>query len=188
MKNRRLLILFAGLLPLAMAACSGKPAPESAPRPGSGSSWTSAAGIGTAVSAIVELSDLYRAPETYDVKITLLEVLRGERSMDLLKNATASNGAPREDLEYVLARVRFEFAARGAPGNKTWELEGKQFSAFSGDGKPYENPSAVPPEPLLRGVLRSGNSQEGWLVFAVAREDTKPVMAFSPAGIWFQLF
>ena len=188
MKSRNFLIFWIGALAIGTVSCTGKPAAESSPEPGSGSAWKNAGPIGIPVSAIVELSDLYRAPETYDVKITVMEILRGAPSMNLLAKADASNATPGEGFEYVLARVRFEYAARGAPGNKTWELDGKQFNAFSGEGKPYVSPSVVPPEPALRGTLRSGGSQEGWIAFAVAKEDKKPVMTFSPGNIWFQLY
>jgi hypothetical protein len=169
-----------------MAACAKQPPRE--PDPKSGTASISAAAMGSPVSAIVELEDMYRAPETYDVRITVLEILRGEPSMDLVIEANASNAPAQNGFEYALARIKFEYAARGAPGNKTWELAGKQFSAFSGDGKPYESPSIVLPEPSLDGKLRSGDTRQGWIAFAVAKDDKKPVMTFSPGGIWFRLY
>ena len=170
-----------------MFACAEKPAQTPGPRLESGSSLTSAMPIGATVPAIVELGDMYRAPETYDIRITVLEILRGEKSVDLIKKASVSNAPAQNGFEYVVARIRFEYSARGAPGDKTWELSGEQFNAFSDDGKLYENPSIVPPEPRLSGVLRSGDSQQGWVAFEVAKHDKKPVMTFSPGSIWFQL-
>ncbi len=188
LRNKALLISTIGLMALALAACAEKMAQESTSPSGSGTSLTSAAAVGSPVSAIVELSDIYRAPETYDVKITVLEILRGKSSTDLLTRVSASNAPAPSGFEYVLARIRFEYAARGAPGDKPWELNSGQFSAFSRDGKPYATPSIVYPEPKLIGALRAGDSQEGWLVFAVAIEDRKPVMIFGPASIWFRLY
>ncbi len=173
---------------LAFAACGEKTARESGFSSGSGSSLAGAAAIGASVSAIVELSDMYRAPETYDVKIAVREILRGRQANNLLAKTGASNTPAKKGFEYVLARIRFEYAARGAPGDKPWELTSAQFSAFSADGKPYEMPSIAPPEPKLNGVLRSGDSLEGWIAFAVATEDKKPVMTFAPDSIWFRLY
>ncbi len=188
MKNGIALVVVTSLTALSVIACKGKPAEELGAKSGSGAYLTSASAIGTPVSAIVELSDLYRAPETYDAKITVLEVLRGAPAMNLLAKTDPAYAPAPNGCEYVLARIRFEFAARGAPGDKTWELTGSQFSAFSGKGEPYADTPVVPPEPVLGGALRSGNSRQGWLAFAVAREDKKPVMTFSPGNIWFRLF
>jgi hypothetical protein len=154
----------------------------------SGSSFSSAAAVGAPISAIVELSDMYRAPENYDVKITVLEILRGKPATDLLTKSAASKAPAQSDFECVLARIRFEYAARGAPGDKPWELTAGQFNAFSADGKPYEMSSIEPPEPRLHGRIRSGDFLQGWIAFAVAIKDKKPVMSFVPGSIWFQLY
>jgi len=137
---------------------------------------------------MVELSDMYVSPETYDLKLTVAEIVRGEKSMELLKKLGASNAEPRADSEYVLARVRFEYKARGAPGDKPWDLSGVQFNAFSGENKPYENPSVIASQPGQNPSLRPGDSLECWLAFVVAKGDSKPVMTFSPGGAWFHLY
>jgi hypothetical protein len=176
------------LAALVMPACSEKPAQTPVTTLEMGSSSTYAAPIGATVPAIVELEDMYRAPETYDVRITVMEILRGETSADLMNKASAFNAPAKNGFEYVAAHIRFEYSARGAPGDKTWELRGNQFDAFSGEGKLYENPSIVPPEPGLSGTLSSGDSKQGWIVFTVAKNDRKPVMIFNPGSVWFQLY
>jgi hypothetical protein len=173
---------------LIMFACTEKTARTPGKGQISDSSVKGATPIGTTASAIVELGDMYRSPETYDVRITVLEVRRGEKSADLIKKASLSNAPARNGLEYVLARIRFEYSARGAPGDKMWSLGGKQFHAFSGDGKPYKIPLIVLPEPELAGMLRSGDSRQGWIVFEVAKQDKKPLMIFDPGNVWFQLY
>lgn len=176
------------LMSLPMFSCSGQTSRTSDTGPESGSSMVSAIPIGMTASAIVELSDMYRAPETYDAKITVLEVVRGEESTDLIKKASESNAPAPNGFEYLLARIRFEFFARGTPGNKTWSLSGKQFHAFSGDGTRYGTLSIVLPEPELAGELRSDDSCQGWLAFEVAKQDKKPLMTFEQGNVWFQLF
>lgn len=188
MRSRTVRVILISLAALLTAACAGKPVRDKGLASGSGSSLSNAAATGTPVSAIVELSDMYRAPETYDAKITVLEIMRGEPAKDLLTKASASIVPAKNGFDYVLARIRFEYTARGAPGDKAWELTGKQFSAFSAAGKPYQIPSIVPPEPGLDGALRPGNSRQGWVAFEVAKDDPKPVMTFSLGSIWFQLY
>jgi hypothetical protein len=181
-----LLALF--YLAAVMSACAEKSVQTSDNGPESDSSLIGAMPIGAAASAIVELGDMYRAPETYDVKITVLEILRGEGSMHLIDESHVSHAPAGNDFEYVLARIRFEYSARGAPGDKTWDLDGGQFNAFSDDGRLYGNPSIVLPEQRLGGVLHSGDSRQGWIAFEVAGQDKKPLMNFGPGNVWFQLY
>jgi hypothetical protein len=173
---------------IVLAACTEKPAQAPGQRPGSGSSLGDAASIGTTVPTIVELSDMYVSPETYDLKVTVAEIIRGEKTGEHLKKLGASNVPLPADSEYVLARARFEYKARGAPGDKPWELNGAQFSAFSENNKPYGSPSIWALQPGLKPLLRPGDTLESWLVFVVAKIDRKPVMAFNPGGAWFHLY
>ena len=162
-----------------------------------GSSPFSPASVGVPVVNIIECGEGYTSHELYDAKITLMEVVRGEKAWDLLKKAAATNGPPKAGFEYVLVRIRFEYSARGLPGNCVHELKRNEFSALSVSGKNYETPSVVVPKPELSGKLRSGDSLEGWVAFQVAIDDNKPLMVFTadPTGavqhggnIWFQLY
>jgi hypothetical protein len=168
--------------------------PAQAPIPGS--SPFSPAPVGGLVQSTVYSGGSASSLEPYDVKITLLEVMRGEKAWDLIKEASVSNKPPKAGSEYILARIRFDYSASGVPGDKVWEISNEQFTALSSDGKLYETPSIVLPKPELSGSLRSGGSIEGWRVFQVPREDNKPLMTFDPASgggmlrgkvIWFQL-
>jgi hypothetical protein len=145
----------------------------------------------------IECGEGYTSFELYDMKINLLEIVRGAKAWDLIKEASASNKPPKVGFEYILARIRFEFSSRGSPQECIHELRREEFTALSADGKEYETPSVVPPKPELSGSLRSGHSLEGWIVFSVAKDDSKPLMAFDPASggamsrgkvIWFQLY
>ena len=171
-------------------------AESQAQAPGPGSSPFSPALVGILVQSTVYSGGSASSLEAYDVKMTLLEVVRGEKAWDLLKEASVSNKPPKPGSEYILARIRFEYSASGVPGDKVWELGKEQFTALSPDGKLYETPSIVPPKPELSGSLRSGSSIEGWRVLQVSREDNKPLMSFDPASgggmlrgkvLWFQL-
>ncbi len=76
---------------IVLASCTEKPVQAPEQKPGAGSSWSDAATVGTAVPTIVELSDMYVSPETYDLKVTVAEIIRGEKSGEYLKKLGASN-------------------------------------------------------------------------------------------------
>jgi hypothetical protein len=171
-----------------LVACAEKPAPAPEQKPGAGFSSADAASIGTTVPAMVELSDMYVSPETYDLKVTVAEIVRGEKAGEFLKKAGASEAQIGTDSEYLLARVRLEYSARGAPGDKPWELSGAQFNAYSEEGKPFGSASIVASQSGLKPSLRSGDNLECWLAFVVTTSGRKPVMTFNPGGAWFRLY
>lgn len=150
-------------------------------RSGSPSSPSShATALGTPLRTIIVFGDQYNGgDELYDVKITIAEVLRGDRALQMVRAAGDTNAAPGAGMEYLLARVRFEFAARAQPHHYDYTLEPAQFSATSASGRAYGAAglgTAVKPE--LRGVLRPGDSAEGWVAFVVPRSDHTPLMMF----------
>ncbi len=173
---------------IVLAACTERPARAPGQKPGSGFSSADAASIGTTVPTMVELSDMYVSPETYDLNLTVAEIVRGDKSIEKLRSLGASAGQPHIDSEYLLARVHFEYKARGAPGDKAWELSGVQFNAFSEGSEPYENPSIITSQSGSKLSLRSGDAFECWLAFVVAKSDRKPVMTFTPGGAWLHLY
>src|ERR1700688_2700283 len=72
--------------------------------------------VGVPLKAIVIFGDQYNGgDELYDVRITVKDVVRGEKAWELVKSASSSNRSAGSGLEYVLARVRFEFSARTKP-------------------------------------------------------------------------
>jgi hypothetical protein len=187
--RRKTIGCFLAALMLTISAWAQAPTPGSSP--------FSPASVRVPVVSIIECGEGYTSHELYDAKITLLEVVRGEKAWERIKAASMSNERPNVGFEYILARIRFEYSARGLPGNCGHELKGNEFTALSVSGKKYETPSVVVPKPELSGRLHSGDSLEGWLLFLVAQDDSKPLMAFTadPTGavqhggnIWFQLY
>jgi hypothetical protein len=162
-----------------------------------GNSPSNPAPAGKPFLTMIECGEGYTSQELYDMKITLVEVLRGKRAWDFLKGANPSNNPPKAGFEYTLARIKFEFSARGSRRECSYELRPEQFAALSADGREYETPSIVSPKPGLSGSLRSGECLEGWTAFSVQQGDSKPLMTFDPASgggmsrgkiIWFQLY
>lgn len=193
--RKRLIVCILTILLLTTGGLAVSPWEAQAPTPGS--SPFSPASVGVPVASIIECGEGYTSHELYDAKITLLEVVRGEKAWDLLKKAATTNEPPKAAFEYILARIMFQYSARGLPGNCGHELKANEFTALSVSGKKYETPSVVVPKPELSGRLHSGDSLEGWVAFLVAKDDSKPLVAFTadPAGavqhggnIWFQLY
>ncbi|UCG65637.1 MAG: hypothetical protein JSW12_00840 [Deltaproteobacteria bacterium] len=151
-----------------------------------------AARIGETVSGMINVwgpgASEYGVDELYEVKITILEVLRGTEAWAHIQAISSSNKPPKDSFEYLLARIRFGYYAKGSPGNKAYTLKQGDFKVFSKNDQAYKAPSVLPPKPELIGrVFRSGESYEGWVPFVVAKDDDQPLLFFS-GGIWFQLF
>jgi len=163
-----------------------------------GMSYSNPAPIGTTINTQIQCGSNPVSLEPYDLKITLLQVTRGEQAWERLRTASDSNKPATNGFEYVLAQIRFELKAIVFPGNKSFRLGTPlQLIAMSPDGKEYASAPAVLPEPELSGELRAGESVEGWVGFLVEKRDGKPLMAFDPASgggtlrgrvVWFQLF
>jgi hypothetical protein len=136
--------------------------------------------VGVPLSTIIIFGDQYNGgDELYDVKITVVETARGEKAVQMVKAAGSANPAPSAGMEYLLARVRFEFSARVHPEHYSYTLEPVQFSAMSAATEPYPAAALTAPlKPELRGTLHSGDSAEGWVAFFVPRGDHTPLMLF----------
>lgn len=161
-----------------------------------GSSPSSPAPVGTAIAGIVECGEGYTSHELYDAKITVLEVLRGEEAWQRIVKTDASAKPAGPAMEYLLARVKFEYSARGVPGLCIHQVEPAQFTAYKASGEDYTAAPIAPPKPELRKALKSGESVEGWVVFAVSKDDPAPLMSYSAdaggavqhgGGKWFVL-
>ena len=175
------------LAPLALPAASAQTA---------GSSPSDPAPVGKTIAGIVECGEGYTSHELYDMKITLVEVLRGDAAWKRLNEASASNKPPAPGFDYVLARIKFEYQARGTPGLCVHQLSPEQFVAYSANGEDYKPASVVPPKPELRKGMKSGETVEGWIAFMVSQQDKAPLISYSAddggavmhgGGKWFLL-
>jgi hypothetical protein len=161
--------------------------------------------IGQPLTTILEFGDQYNGgDELYDATITVVEVVRGEKAWEIVRDASASNRPPEAGFEYLLAHIRFEFSARATPHHYSYTIGEAQFTATASDGKEYQPPSlAEGPKPSLTGTIAPGSSLEGWVTFRVPRGPAnpdkldKPLMIFkedvgsvihSGSGVWFQLY
>jgi hypothetical protein len=143
-------------------------------------SSTNPASIGVPVRSMVELGSVYT--NIYDITITVLETVRGRKAMEMLQKASPKNKKPPEGHEYLLARVRFEMKGRAVSDTLAFDLgnEPLQWVALTSDLMEYPQISVTAPNPALKGRVKSGESIEGWVAFAVDKKDSEPVMVFDP--------
>jgi hypothetical protein len=144
-----------------------------------GSSPLAPASKGVTLTGIVECGQGYTSHELYDMKITVAEVVRGEEAWKRIREASPSNKAAEPGFEYLLARVKFEYYARGTPGLCIHNLSPQQFSACASDGQDYAIADVVSPKPEMRKAMKSGETVEGWIAFSVAQQDKGPLMTYS---------
>lgn len=136
--------------------------------------------LGRTLSTIIIFGDQYDGgDELYDAKITVAQVVRGERAWEMLKAISTSNPPPKAGFEYLVARIRFEFSARTSPSHYNYTIDETQFTAMKANGTAYPAASiAEEPVPDLQGTLKPGDSLEGWITFIVPRADRQPLMLF----------
>jgi len=135
--------------------------------------------IGKTLATIISFGDEYmNSVELYDAGITVVNVVRGGKALDLLRPWNTSGIPIEPGLECMLVRIRFEFSARSAPGTRAYTLRESQFAAFSSEGRQYTQLPIDQPGAKLSGTLRSGDSREGWIAFMVEVAEGKPTMVF----------
>ena len=149
-----------------------------------------AAPIGTTVLCTIDVEGTgpseYGQHELHDVKITVLEVVRGSKAWELIRAADASNRPPDTGFDYLLARIRFEYSVQGPQGSMPYKLNQDCFKIYSSDNKEYAAPSITSAKPELIGrELYPGSSYEGWVPFMAAISD-KPILFYPQGGVWFQ--
>jgi hypothetical protein len=93
---------------------------------GPGFSPLNPAQVGTRLETVIECGFGYSPHEKYDVKVTLLEVLRRDKASERIKAASASNQPPKAG-SVCLARVKLGVFAKA---ELCHELRQEEFAAF----------------------------------------------------------
>lgn len=172
MKNKFATIVVALLVLMIAASLHPAIAQDNSP--------TNPADVGSRVRSMVELGSVYS--NIYDIAITVLETVRGEKALERLKAASPDNPGPADGFEYILARIKFEHKGRYVSDNLQFDLGNAplQWVALSSQLTEYERVSVTVPKPSLTGMVKPGGSVEGWVAFAVEKKDGGPVMVFDP--------
>lgn len=125
------------------------------------------------------------SPETYDLQITVLDVLRGKEAGDRVMSLSAVEKPVNPNYDFVPCRIKLGYFRRGIGSSGStvpYEVTKDQFSAFSADGTtdyPVPSISVKPDLALIGKVLSSGESLEGWIILEVPKNEEKPLLAFN---------
>ena len=127
---------------------------------------------------------------TREFRVTVLEAIRGGTAWDMIQDANMFNEPPGSGNEYILVRARVEYTK--GPAGETADISSYSFDLVSADGRVYDHPWVVEPEPILRADLFPGASVEGWMAWEVPQSDVSPVLAFEMdyrgrSDAWFAL-
>lgn len=155
---------------------------------GPGYSRSNPASIGSSLTYEEEDDWLY---EDYKVRITLVQIIRGNQAWNMIEEANMFNDPPAAGNEYILAKIRFEYLESSDPDTQ-YDISQYDFTAVSASGKDYEWASIVCPDPKLSADLYPGASVEGWAAFEVDIDDN-PLLTFGrnyqgKDGIWFKFY
>lgn len=143
-------------------------------------SSTNPASIGKAVPSMIELGSVNNS--IYDTTITVLDVIRGKEAVNLLKKESSKNKKPAKGYEYVLVKIKFVLKGRAVTDTMSLALGDNplQWVALTSELTDYPPVTIMVPRPALAGNVKAGESMEGWVAFAVEKNDKKPVMVFNP--------
>lgn len=128
----------------------------------------------------------------YKADVTVEQIIRGTQAWTMIKNANALNDSPKSGYEYLLAEINFKLL--DIDGGKSLHVVGESdFNLVSQDGRVYAPAGEVEPDPPLDTTLYKGASNEGWVVFLVKTDDTKPMISYNvnydgTGGIWFKAY
>ncbi|MCL2058549.1 MAG: hypothetical protein FWH01_05755 [Oscillospiraceae bacterium] len=133
------------------------------------------------------------ATQGYSASFTIVEIIRGEEAAEIIKTASAHNPSAGIGKEFILAWVRAKIT--DSKDNKSVVLSDIRVNmhCYSTDGViyPVSNPSNI--NPINEQPREIGDSVEGWIAFAVNRNDHEPRIQFGTlAGdeelAWFALY
>lgn len=166
-----------------------------------GYSRNTAAPVGETIKTTIERGDAYLSPEIYNLQITVLEIIRGDKATELLKANDISVQEPEPGYVSIVVRIALDYSrkVRGL-GDEPFTLTEGQFTAVSSiSGQEYVIPRiSHQPDPQLIDVsLAPGETREGYIVLRIAENDKGPYMIFKRqhvegvygiwSYVWFQL-
>jgi len=137
------------------------------------------AGLGEKVSYMG--ADFPRASYyvAYNTDITMTELNRGQRAMDMAIIANKHNETPPAGKEYIITKIKVD--AIESRNSGMIEFENNDFHLFSSKGIEYKDKAHIND---LRGYglskMSVGSSQEGYFTFVVDQDDEAPFLVFSP--------
>jgi len=129
----------------------------------------------------------------YSATITIIELIRGEEAASIVKSANVHNPSAGFGKEYILALVRAKITDT-ANKNFIWLSDIRtNMHCYSTDGVLYPQSNPLNINPLNEQPKEVGETVEGWIAFAVDRNDPEPRVQIGNVAdtgepAWFALF
>lgn len=154
--------------------------------------------LGSSYTSIISFGDEYTSSaELYDVSITVEKVIRGIPALEVLQSSGTEIKPPPDGTEYLLTRIKFEYRARSAPGDRIYHLRKRQFIVVAPDGKKYLPAADIMMPSGVEQGLHAPETVEGWIAYCVNPGDKKLKLVFHEEtdntlhrgdGMWFSLY
>ena len=128
----------------------------------------------------------YRSIHEFNVNITITELLRGQRALDIAMLAYEYNSAPPKGKEFLFARVKIE--AIESKDNDIINIDNISFKLINHSDVRYFRANVYGFDNEKFSPIYPGESQEGYLFFVVDVNDPDPfIVAFeySDTPLWF---
>lgn len=117
---------------------------------------------------------------TADLEIQVLEVVRGDEAMAMLKQVSAFNKAHEDSaMEYVLVKIRVKYIGTA----DTLYVYEKMFRGTDSTNEIYKSVSFIDvevPEPALEADLPPGGETEGWVAIQAGKDDAGVMLVVWP--------
>lgn len=150
----------------------------------SGYSRTNPAPIGIAQKIKVDNYDC-----TYNATIKVEETVRGEKALQMVKEANKFNSEPEIGKEYVVAKIYVSIDS--VSEDKAIRVSDYDFKCYSKNNVKYDELILVNPKPALSTDLYVGGNTTGYAVFQVEIGDMPKIVYGAgydgSGGIWFKL-
>jgi len=124
--------------------------------------------------------------DPYVLEMTITDVLRGDKALELIKACNPTNNDPPDGMEYLLVRVHAK--ALASKGDALIDLHSACFSLIGKDGTVYNEQTAVAGLTPHLGGMYQGAEREGYIYFLVSKQANCPYVVFLSGvneGLWF---
>lgn len=114
---------------------------------------------------------------TEDWEVSVLEIVRGDKAWEMVKEANQFNDAPAEGMEYIVVKVHVRYIGTD---DAAAQINGTFFKTTGSAGVLYDAPLTVDPNPMLDATLYPGGEFEGWITMQAAKDETGIKLVFEP--------
>ncbi|MGI6004236.1 MAG: hypothetical protein ACOX88_02305 [Christensenellales bacterium] len=122
----------------------------------------------------------------FDAKLTITEVIRGEKALDMAKKGNRFNDDPPDGMEYLFAK--FSVEAIDSKDDEAIDINNAMFDIVSTDGVHYNDFVSVAGLSPRLDTMYAPAKQEGYAYFYVNKDDKSPTIVFLDyigGGLWF---